>query len=206
MRRLLILALGLWLPCAGLAGGAGAQLRSFLEETVSLDARFVQERVGERGTAPERATGRLRLQRPGRFRWDYDTPYVQTILADGERLWIHDPDLEQVTVRPQAEALGRSPARLLSGGLDLDAHYGVVETTDRREAGLDWVELRPLGGEGEFESVRFGFAGPRLVRMVMSDNLGFVTTIEFSDININHDIDPEVFTFTPPPGVDVLGE
>ncbi len=205
MRRLLPLCVFLLLPAAGFAAEAGHQLRVFLAETRTLDAAFVQERVGEQGAAPERATGRLRLARPGRFRWDYETPYEQLILADGERLWIYDPDLAQATVRPQAEALGNSPARLLSGGLDLDAHFAIVETR-APDGGVDWVEVRPLGGEEEFSRVRFGFVGTRLVSMVMNDNLGFETVINFNKLEINTDIDSNIFAFRPPPGVDVLGE
>lgn len=205
MRRLLPLLVSLLMPAAGHAAEAGQQLRAFLAETRTLEARFVQERVGEQGAAPERASGRLRLVRPGRFRWDYETPYEQLILADGERLWIYDPDLAQATVRPQAEALGNSPARLLSGGLDLDAHFTIIETGATGDE-VAWVEVRPLGGEEEFSRVRFGFTDGRLASMVMNDNLGFETIINFSSLEINTDIDSNVFAFQPPPGVDVLGE
>lgn len=205
MRRLLPALLCLLLPVAGLAAEAGAQLRAFLEQTRTLDGPFVQERVGEQGAAPERATGRLRLERPGRFRWDYDTPYEQLILADGDRLWIYDPDLAQATVRPQAEALGNSPARLLSGGLDLDAHFSVIETGPDRD-GMDWVEVRPLGSDEEFIQVRFGFTDGRLAGMQMQDNLGFTTNIKFNKLKVNSDIDSSIFVFQPPSGVDVLGE
>lgn len=205
MRRLLPLLFGLLWPVAGSAAEAGQQLRAFLAETRTLEARFVQERIGERGAAPERATGQLRLSRPGRFRWDYETPYAQLILADGERLWIYDPDLEQATVRPQQEALGHSPARLLSGGLDLDAHFSVVEVAGAGD-GLDWVEVSPVGRDEEFTRVRFGFVDERLAAMVMSDNLGFTTHIEFIDLKINSEIDSSYFAFQPPEGVDVLGE
>jgi outer membrane lipoprotein carrier protein len=205
MHRLPILLLTLLLPVAVVAGEAGTQLRTFLETTRTLDATFVQERVGEQGAGPSRATGRLRLQRPGRFRWDYLTPYSQLILADGERLWIFDPDLEQATVRPQDEALGNSPARLLSGGLDLDANFSVIET-DVRDDGLDWIEVRPLGSDEEFSQVRFGFTTEGLSSMLMIDNLGYTTLIEFNNIKSNIELDQDVFAFTPPPGVDVLGE
>lgn len=201
----LLFLLFLLLPAATSAGEAGAQLRAFLDTTRTLDARFTQLRVGEQGAGPERATGRLRLLRPGRFRWDYETPYSQLILADGERLWIYDPDLEQASVRPQDGALGNSPARLLSGGLDLDANFSVIES-DRRDQGLDWVEVRPLGHEEEFTEVRFGFAGGVLDSMVMIDNLGYISNIKFNEMKINIDLGPDVFSFSPPPGVDLLGE
>jgi len=205
MRRLPILLLTLLLPVVVPASEVGARLRAFLDTTRTLDANFVQERVGEQGAGPARATGRLRLQRPGRFRWDYQTPYSQLILADGERLWIFDPDLEQATVRPQDEALGNSPARLLSGGLDLDVNFGVIETGDR-DGNLDWIEVRPLGSDEEFSQVRFGFTAEGLSSMIMVDNLGYTTLIKFNDVQINIDLDTDIFSFTPPPGVDVLGE
>jgi len=96
------------------AGAAAAQrLAAFLEDTRTLRARFVQEIVAEDGTPGERASGTLAVLRPGRFRWDYREPYRQLIVADGERLWIYDEDLEQVTVRPQERALGRTPLQIL---------------------------------------------------------------------------------------------
>jgi outer membrane lipoprotein carrier protein len=203
--RLLLPLLVLALPMPSSAAAPGERLRDFLGSTVSLSADFVQTRTGEGDAETQQASGRLRLQRPGLFRWDYVTPYEQLILADGERLWIYDPDLEQATVRPQAEALGNSPARLLSGGLDLDANFAVIET-NRRDGGLDWVELRPRDGEEEFSEVHLGFSAQGLASMVMIDNLGFTTSINFNNISKNTQIDSDVFSFTPPPGVDVLGD
>lgn len=203
--RLLLLLIGLSLPQLLPAAEPGERLRAFLAETTSLSAGFTQERTGGTASEPERATGTLRLKRPGQFRWDYVNPYAQLILADGEKLWIYDPDLEQVTVRPQDEALGNSPARLLSGDLDLDANFAIVEAS-AEVAGLQWVELRPLGGEEEFSRVRLGFDAQGLASLVMLDNLGFTTKIDFNNIKKNIEIDSTVFTFVPPAGVDVLGQ
>jgi len=203
VRYLLAVLLLLGFPTFAAAASAETQLREFLSTTMTLRAEFTQQRVVGAGGRP--ASGRLLLSRPGRFRWDYREPYSQLILADGERLWIYDPDLEQVIVKAQDDALGSSPARLLSGEIELDRHFTTVDLGLRD--GLSWVELRPSGADdGEFNTVRLGFASGTLKAMQMLDNLGTATDIYFSEIEINIDLDSSLFSFTPPPGVDVLGE
>ena len=179
MQRVLLLVLALAAPSLLPAAEPGERLRAFLAETTAFSAGFTQERSGG-GGEPERATGTLRLKRPGQFRWDYVNPYAQMILADGAKLWIYDPDLAQVTVRPQDEALGNSPARLLSGGLDLDANFTIVEAS-AEVAGLHWVELRPLGGEEEFSRVRLGFDAIVLDKL-FKRRIGFVAAASFGQI------------------------
>ena len=203
MRHLIAGLLLLGTPAFAAAASAEAQLRDFLATTTTLRAEFTQQRAV--GAGSERASGRLLLARPGRFRWDYREPYSQLILADGQRLWIYDPDLEQVTVKPQDDALGSSPARLLSGAIALDSHFTVVELVEGD--GLAWVELRPSGADDdEFNTVRLGFADGKLMVMQMVDNLGTTTDISFSAMEVNIELDTSHFEFTPPPGVDVLGE
>lgn len=190
------------------AGAAAAQrLAAFLEDTRALRARFVQEILAEDGTPTERASGTLAVLRPGRFRWDYREPYRQLIVADGERLWIYDEDLAQVTVRPQARALGRTPLQILGAPAGRALKGFAVRELGLR-GGLEWVELLPQGGDGaaDFERIRVGFAGPRLARMELVDAYGQTVRLRFEAVERNPPLAPSLFRFTPPPGVDVVRE
>ncbi len=190
------------------AGAAAAQrLAAFLEDTRALRARFVQEVLAEDGTPTERASGTLAVLRPGRFRWDYREPYRQLIVADGERLWIYDEDLAQVTVRPQARALGRTPLQILGAPAGRALEGFAVRELGLR-GGLEWVELLPQGGDGaaDFERIRVGFAGPRLARMELVDAYGQTVRLRFEAVERNPALAPSLFRFTPPPGVDVVRE
>ncbi len=186
------------------AGDAVAALRSFVTETRTFTAAFDQSVVDTQSKRILRSSGRLELQRPGRFRWDYDKPYPQQIVADGERIWIYDTELEQVTVKPLSAALGSAPSLLLSGGIDLDASftYQAIGVRD----GADWVELAPKEPDSNFEKVRIGFAAGTLSAMELVDNFGQETQFRFTQVQVNPPIDAARFQFVPPPGVDVVGE
>ena len=193
----------LW-PCGAVAQTGVERLQEFLDSVRTLRAVFEQEVLDSRGQPVQEGRGTFALFRPGRFRWNYREPYEQIIVADGERVWVYDVDLEQVTVRPQDEALSQTPAMLLSGTAQVDQRF-VVEDLGERE-GLQWVELRPREQESNFERVRLGFRGVVLTRMEMVDAFEQLTTFRFEEVQVNIEIDDDVFQFTPPPGVDVVGE
>ena len=201
IRIRLILAFILLLPFhLGHAGSTPLQL--FFTQVKSLSADFEQTLTDARGKVLQQSSGKFLLQRPGRFRWDYQAPYKQLIVANGQKIWIYDPDLEQVTVKPQATALGSAPAELLSSGESLAANFTVSELG--KEDGLDWYELKPKDAETGFDSVRLSFRGRDLEMMKLSDALGQFTLLRFSNIQHNPKISAEQFTFTPPPGVDIV--
>ena len=145
------------------------------------------------------------MRRPDRFRWVYEQPFRQEIVADGRRLWVYDPDLLQVVVRPLRQALGETPALLLAGEARLEARFAVTALPP--EDGVEWVRLRPRGGEeAGFQRVDLGF-GPRgLAAMRLVDALGQETRLVFSALRVNPPLGEEAFRFTPPEGVDVVGE
>jgi outer membrane lipoprotein carrier protein len=182
---------------------AVARLDRFFDEVETLEGRFAQEVIDERGEATQRGEGRVWLARPGRFRWEYEKPYPQMILADGERLWIYDKELEQVTVKPQREALGAAPIALLDRRSDLEAQFEIRSVERRGE--LEWITLEPVVKDTEFVRVRMGLDGAVIRRMELLDQFGQTTRIVFSDLQVNRPLDPEVFRFDPPEGVDVLG-
>ena len=194
----------LFILCLAEAAGAGAveRLNAFLADVQSLEASFDQSLYDEDSKLLEESGGQLYLQRPDRFRWSYSEPYVQEIVADGSRLWIYDSELSQVTVRPLDNALGNTPALLLSSNAPLQENFVVREAGLR--AGLDWVELTPRSPEGSFSSVLLGFAGPDLKTMELLDSFGQKTQLDFSSTRRNPELDPALFRFTLPTGVDVI--
>jgi outer membrane lipoprotein carrier protein len=193
----------LWLPAA--AGAAGADLlRNFVNQTTSAKARFAQMVLDRNLKQLQQATGTMQFSRPGRFRWEYDKPYEQTIVGDGARLWIYDKDLNQVTVRKLDRALGASPAALLAGSNEIEKDYTI--TSIGNQEGLDWLEAIPKARDTAFERIRLGFMGSNLHAMELRDQFGQVTVIRFADLERNPKLSPDAFKFTPPKGADVISE
>jgi outer membrane lipoprotein carrier protein len=200
--RALVLTL-LWLPAA--AGAAGGDLlRNFVTQTTSAKARFAQMVLDKNLKQLQQATGTMQFARPGRFRWEYEKPYEQTIVGDGSRLWIYDKDLNQVTVRKLDRALGASPAALLAGSNEIEKDYTITSTGNQE--GLDWLEAVPKARDTAFERIRLGFSGVNLQAMELRDQFGQVTVIRFADLERNPKLSPEAFRFTPPKGADVISE
>jgi outer membrane lipoprotein carrier protein len=191
------------LPAAACASGVD-ELRKFLEHTTTARARFAQMILDKDLKMLHQATGTMQFSRPGRFRWEYDKPYEQTIVGDGSKLWIYDKDLNQVTVRRLDRALGSSPAALLAGSNEIEANYTLASLGNQE--GLDWLEAIPKAPETAFEKIRLGFGKAGLEAMEMRDSFGQITVIRFSTIERNAKLPPEQFRFTPPPGADVISE
>jgi outer membrane lipoprotein carrier protein len=139
--------------------------------------------------------------RPNRFRFVYDKPLEQLIVADGQKVWIYDPDLQQVSVRQMNQALGATPAALLAGG-SLDKDFTLKALPDRD--GLQWVEAAPRQKESPFQAVRVGFRGKDLAALEIVDSFGQKSNLSFSQVEANVAVAPENFRFTPPKGADVL--
>lgn len=196
------------LSAVGYAGVAEAsaveRLRAFLHQVDSLEAHFEQSLYDEKGKLIESSGGRFYLQRPDRFRWSYSEPYPQEIVADGKHLWVYDSELAQVTEKPLGEALGNTPSLLLSSREPLDASFVLSEAG--RAKGLEWVKLTPKGAESNFAQVRLGFAGSELKTLELEDSFGQTTRLQFSDTRINPTLDPALFRFTAPKGVDVISD
>ena len=188
------------------AGEAVERLNAFFKHTGAMRAQFVQTVEGAAFAQPEESRGVLLMQRPGKFRWDYQTPYQQQIIADGERLWIYDPDLAQVIVKPLDTALGDTPALLLSGGSSLEERFVITELDKPRE-GLLWVQLLPRQKDTGFQELRLGFGAQHIERMELVDGFGQVTRLTFSQVEMNGvKLESDTFRFVPPPGVDVVGD
>ncbi|MCB5183974.1 outer membrane lipoprotein chaperone LolA [Methylobacillus gramineus] len=189
-----------------LAEAAGTEsLKDFFKSTASMRARFHQVVTDAQGGKVQEVDGSMQLQRPGKFRWDYEKPYVQQIVGDGEKVWLYDPELNQVTVRALGKAIGSSPAALLAGAQDVERNFTVTSVTERKD-GLDWAQAIPKAEDSGFEKVLLGFKGDALQKMELHDSFGHVTAIQFSKMERNPAINSNTFKFVAPAGADVVGE
>jgi chaperone LolA len=204
----------LLLVAAALGGAANAQsadppsdsvaaLDRFIADVQSLRAEFSQELWAADDRLIETASGTLALQRPNRFLWRYEAPIEQHVVADGERLWMYDVDLAQVTVAPLDTSAPSSPAMLLSGDRSVHDAFTVDETYTLD--GLEWIKLRPKSAGTDFTSVLLGFDGAAPQRLELVDGLNQVTRIVFENVELNPTLDAGTFDFAPPEGVDVIG-
>ena len=179
------------------------RFQSFLRTTQAARADFQQKVFDKSGKVVQESRGNFSFLRPGRFRWTYVKP-PQVIVGDGERVWIHDADLNQVTVRRASRVLGATPAALLAGASDLDKAFELVDAGTKD--GLEWLEAKPREKESGFERIRLGMSASGVEAMELLDHFGQTTMLRFSNIVRNPQFDPGTFRFTPPKGVDVLGE
>lgn len=196
------------LLCLLFSSTAGAdavqRLQTFISQLESFQAGFVQTLYDEDSTVLQESRGAVILKRPGKFRWDYREPYLQSIIADGQRLWIYDIDLEQVTVKKLDQALGNAPIMLLSYDRPLEQDFELRDLGVRE--GLEWVELQPKESDTDFEIIYMGLSENALVVMELRDQFGQATQIRFNNFEMNIPADDSLFEFTPPEGVDLVGE
>jgi outer membrane lipoprotein carrier protein len=189
---------------AAVAGEGEERLGRFLEGLDTMESSFIQTLIDPSGELIEESRGTLWLSRPGRFRLNYTNPYEQLYVADGEKIWMYDRDLEQVTVKPQADALGSTPAMLLSSTEPLQNNFDITELGAHE--GFQWLELKPIAADSNFDFVRLALEGDVLRAMEMIDGFGQTTRLYFEKVARNPAVSEDKFRFEPPPGVDVIGE
>lgn len=199
-----ILAFGPSLSAADGAGDGMALLENYLDNVLSMTAVFEQSLVDANDNVVETSSGTLKLRRPGQFRWSYETPYEQELVADGLNVWSYDVDLEQVTVKPQAEMLANTPATLLGGSREVLGEFEYVDSVED-ERGTIWLTLTPRNTGNGFDRVELGFDGGTLRRMIFADSLGQTTLIALLDVTLNEPIDDSEFDFAVPAGADLVG-
>jgi outer membrane lipoprotein carrier protein len=209
------------------AFAAATPLDSYLDDMKTLRATFLQTLADAHGREIDRSNGTLIVSRPGKFSWEVHPQGSgggagasagagpgagagggQLMVADGRNLWFLDRDLQQVTVKPADAALSATPAMLLSGTVDVRKNFTITPAPKRD--GLDWVMVEPHGSEADFRHALLGFEGkgagpPALKRMILEDKLGQTATVLFDHVERNGHVAPEEVSFTPPPGVDVIG-
>lgn len=181
-----------------------SSVQRYFQDLQSLRADFIQRVFDEQARIVQTSSGRMLMQKPGKFRWDYQTPAEQIIVADGERLWAYDVGLAQVTVRKLDTALSSTPLALLSGATPIEDTFTISPV--RRQDGLSWYELTPQKLQPEFRLLRVAFKGDVLVTLELEDGFGQRTRLDFQKLERNPLLDPALLKFTPPPGVDVVGD
>ena len=180
------------------------RIKEYFQNIQSASADFHQVVTDKQGHKTQDVTGVMQLQKPNKFRWDYNKPFVQQIIGDGEKIWLFDPELNQVTVRSFTKAAGSSPAALLAGGKEMERSFVIKDAS--RKGTLEWVLAVPKIGETGFERLFLGFKGDALMEMELHDSFGNRTAIQFINVVLNPKLSADLFKFTPPRDADVLGE
>jgi outer membrane lipoprotein carrier protein len=202
MRRFagFLLAVLLGLPVAARADAVDT-LKAFVRDVKTGRAAFTQTVTSPDGVKKKTSSGRFEFSRPDRFRFDYTKPFEQVIVSDGQKVWIYDADLNQASSRKLTEALGASPAALLTGG-DLTRGFDLVALPSQN--GLDWAQATPKNAEGAFQSMRIGFRGNQLAAVEIVDGFSQRSLLQFTQFAANVELPPQGFKFVVPPGVEVL--
>jgi outer membrane lipoprotein carrier protein len=191
------------LVAASALAGALEDFRAFSRDTKAASGDFTQVVVDRTGKVLRQSSGTFSLARPGKFRWTYAKPYSQLLVGDGQKVWVYDQDLNQVTVRPMDKALSATPAALLSGSGEFEKIFTLQELP--AGDGLAWVGARPKDADSALESARLGFSGGVLSKLEFVDNFGQTTTITLSNLEKNPRLPADAFNFVPPKGADVIG-
>ncbi len=207
--QLVTAACGVWigLACASavaMAASPASDVENYLAGLSTWSADFQQTIDDGQGKVTRSAAGKFYLQRPGKFRWDYAQPSEQVVLADGKQIWFYDKDLAQANVRDMDATLASTPAMLLSGGGSVSGQFDI--TALPANGGLKWFQLIPKHPNTDFQLVRIGFDKEgELASMFLADKLNQVTQLTFTHPTRNAKFPPDLFSFSPPPGVDVIG-
>jgi outer membrane lipoprotein carrier protein len=203
MKKLSLLAALLLYTASASANGIDA-LKAFIADTKTAQAEFSQTVLDKNGTAKQQTSGTMAFSRPGKFRWSYRKPFEQIIVGDGNKIYLYDVDLEQVTIKQLGQALGSSPAALLAGDNEIEKFYVLADAGTHD--GLTWLTATPKDKDGSFNQIEMGFNEHTLAEMKIRDNFGLTTVLKLSHLERNPKLPASTFKFTPPPGVDVISD
>jgi outer membrane lipoprotein carrier protein len=177
-------------------------LKAFSRSTQAARGEFTQQLVKRSGEAGASAKGEFAFSRPGRFRWEIQSPYRQLIVTDGKQLYFYDKDLKQVTVKEAGDVISATPAAVLFGGGDLDSAFTLKDAGE--QDGLQWVEALPKMADSGFDRIRLGMRDGLPAEMEVKDAFGQVNRFTFTRLSRNAAVSDADFSFAPPPGVDVI--
>ena len=194
----------LTLSAGSAAAAATERFAQFMGTTQSARAHFEQKVFDRSGKLTQESHGTLAFSRPGKFRWSYEKPFAQLIVGDGTRVWVYDPDLQQVTVKRIDQVMTSTPAALLAGNNEAMRAFLLADRGIRE--GLEWLEAIPKDKEGGFERVLLGFGFSGLEVMEFADSFGQKTVLRLTSFERNPGIDAGQFRFVPPKGADVIGD
>ena len=213
MFKFLFVVRRLWLPALAAAllvvpGIAAAtsleRFAEFIATTLTASGEFEQKVFDRNRKVVQESRGSLSFSRPGRFRWTYLKPYPQVIVGDGTRVWIHDEDLNQVTVKKLDLAIGSTPAALLAGNNEAIKAFKLTDRGTRD--GLEWMEATPRDQDSSFSRIGMGFGFSGIETMELVDGFGQTTVLRFTSFRRNPPLDAALFRFSPPKGADVIGD
>jgi len=202
MKRLVFVIAVLLSLVSASAQAANNSLDRFFKDVLTFEADFKQVVLDEGLNMVQESSGKLYLHRPNKFRWDYEQPFKQNIVGDGNRIWVYDVELKQVTVRKMDGSIGNTPAILLAGTGNLKANFKVK--TLGKQVKLMWIQMIPHNKDGGFEDIRIGFEKGRIRSLEMIDSFGNTTRITLKGNRENRKISKSKFKFNPPKGVDVV--
>ena len=204
MFRLVFALAALAVAVPAVSAASLERFQSFIRSTQSAKADFEQKVYDRNMKLVQESRGSFSFVRPGKFRWAFSKPYAQLIVGDGEKVWVHDSDLNQVTVRKLSHALGATPAALISGSADVEKSFDFSDTGEKE--GLQWLDAKPKEKDAGFERIRMGFGATGIDAMELVDQFGQTTRLKFTNVEKNPRLDPATFRFTPPKGADLLGQ
>ena len=199
-----IIGFALCLPLQVNAATGQEMLEKFLENTHTLEARFQQTLLDNKGLLMQQSAGQFTLKRPGKFIWDYRLPYPQKIVSNSKKIWVYDFELAQVSIKKYSDMLSGAPVALLDQRKKLQDDFKVTDAGNVQ--GQDWVKLVSRSPDSEFSEIYVGLLNGSLKTMRLIDGFGQTTSIEFEQMQTNVSLDDEVFDFKPPAGVDVIGQ
>ena len=199
--RAALLSIALLFMAAVAQADALDALKAFVRDAKTGQANFTQTVTAPDGSKKKTSSGSFEFARPNRFRFTYAKPFEQVIVADGQKVWIYDSDLNLASSRKLSQALGATPAALLAGG-SLEKDFDLKPAPDK--AGLAWVEAVPRAKDGALQSVRIGFRCSELAAIEILDSFGQTSLLQFSQMTTNLPLAPERFRFVVPPGADVI--
>ena len=204
MKKWLVLLLQFFAPLV--FASSSTDLTTILGNIHTMRADFTQTILDNRGKVAQKSVGKMALQRPGKFRWEVTKPIPQLIIANQTKLWIYDPDLEQVTIRSLKQAAGDTPAVLLShNDQSIDADYQITELP-QKSVRMKWFVLVPRAADSMFASIKMGFQNQKIEEMRLEDHIGHTTIIEFKKNQTNASVPDSLFVFKAAPNVDVIDE
>lgn len=201
LQRIIVFSAGLFSAQAW--ASEATAFDAFVGSALTIQAEFVQQIYSSSGEMVEESAGRLAISRPDRFRWEYDEP-EQLIVADGQKLWLYDIELDQITISEQAGNLIGSPAALLAGDENALDGFDVLKqfTADN----IEWTRLQPRESGSDFHLISLGFSGGTIVAMELQDALEQVTRMRFSSVKTNTALADDLFAIDVPEGVDVINQ
>lgn len=186
------------------AENSNESLQTQLNSYQQMSGRFTQVISSEQSSKTQSSTGEFWLKKPSKFRWHYSTPYIQKITSNGEKIWVYDEDLEQVTVKESTQSIDSTPLAIILGSASIDKHFNVATLALKDD--LEWMRLTPKNESSGFDYIDIGFKNGLLSRMLLQDSFGQITRLLFTDVEVQADIDDDDFDFEIPEGTDIFEE